>query len=251
MEYTIQRLAALAGVTTRTLRYYDSIGLLKPKRREGSEYRVYGEQQVDRLQQILFYREMGMELAVIRETLDADSFQQLAALESHLERLLEKKKRMEQLIETVTKTMEKEKGRIVMTDQEKFEGFKKEKLQKNEEIYGTEIREKYGAEQVEKSNAKWMQLTEEAYREMEQTEKQLLALLQQAVKKGESPKSTFGKEAAELHKKWLSFIWTFYTPEAHRGLVEMYVADERFRTYYDREREGCAQFLKNAVQYHM
>ena len=84
MEYSIQQLARLSGVTTRTLRWYDKIGLLKPSRVAESGYRYYGSEQVDRLQDILYYRALGVELARIRECLDDPSFDRLAALQSHL-----------------------------------------------------------------------------------------------------------------------------------------------------------------------
>ena len=95
MTYTIKKLAALAGVSIRTLRYYDEIQLLIPKRMKNSEYRIYEEAEVDRLQQILFYREMGLELSAIKEILDAESFEQMAALKSHLVELQKKRKRLD------------------------------------------------------------------------------------------------------------------------------------------------------------
>ena len=84
MEYSIQELSRLSGVTTRTLRWYDQIGLLKPSRVAESGYRYYGRAEVDRLQDILYYRALGVELARIKECLDDPSFDRLAALERHL-----------------------------------------------------------------------------------------------------------------------------------------------------------------------
>ena len=98
MEYSIQQLSRLSGVSTRTLRWYDEIGLLKPGRVAGSGYRYYGPAQVDRLQDILFYRALGVELARIRECLDAPSFDRLAALRQHLAALQAQKARLEDLI---------------------------------------------------------------------------------------------------------------------------------------------------------
>ena len=71
MEYTVKALSKIAGISPRTLRYYDQIGLLSPGRKEFSDYRLYGKKEVDRLQQILFYRELGVELADIKEILDS------------------------------------------------------------------------------------------------------------------------------------------------------------------------------------
>ena len=98
MEYSIQELSRLSGVTTRTLRRYDQIGLLKPSRVAESGYRYYGRAEVDRLQDILYYRALGVELARIKECLDDPSFDRLAALRNHLTALEAEQERLEQLI---------------------------------------------------------------------------------------------------------------------------------------------------------
>ena len=109
MEYTVKKLAALAKVSPRTLRYYDEIGLLNPARINSSGYRIYGTNEVDRLQ-ILFYRALGIELAEILQVLDAPDFDSLTTLKSHREQLLLKKKQIDDLINTVTKTIESREG---------------------------------------------------------------------------------------------------------------------------------------------
>ena len=95
MEYTVQKLGSLAGVSTRTLRYYDEIGILKPARINSSGYRIYGQGEVDRLQQILFYRELGISLENIKEIVTAPSFDGATALKEHRKKLLEKKEQLE------------------------------------------------------------------------------------------------------------------------------------------------------------
>src|SRR3954468_11887763 len=105
MEYTIQKLASLAGVSTRTLRYYDEIGILKPARINSSGYRIYGQAEVNRLQQILFYRELGVNLESIKEIVTAPSFDGTKALREHREKLLEKKEQLDKLITNVDKTI--------------------------------------------------------------------------------------------------------------------------------------------------
>lgn len=247
MIYTIKRLAELAGISTRTLRYYDEIQLLTPKRMEGSEYRIYEEAEVDRLQQIMFYREMGLELSAIKKILDAESFEQMTALKSHLTELQKRRKQLDLLIDNVTKTIQKEEGARKMSDQEKFQGFKEELIRENEEKYGEEIRSKYGEETVAESNAKMMNLSEEEYQHMTSLDSELSKCLQAAVLLGADPKSNEGKKAAELHREWLRISMPNYTPEVHKGLAEMYVADERFTEYYDKETAGCAHFLRDAI----
>lgn len=135
-----------------------------------------------------------------------------------------------------------------MKNREKFEEFKKELLQENEEKYGTEIREKYGEDTVAESNAKMMNLSMEEYDAMQKIGAEINARLEKAVQAGEEPAGTEGQEIAALHKKWLSYTWPKYSGQAHAGLVQMYVADERFRMYYDGNVEGCAAFLKAAVE---
>ena len=110
MEYSIQELSRLSGVTTRTLRWYDQIGLLKPSRVAESGYRYYGRAEVDRLQDILYYRALGVELARIKECLDDPSFDRLAALRSHLTALEAERERLEKVIRSVKDTSERKKG---------------------------------------------------------------------------------------------------------------------------------------------
>lgn len=97
MEYTIQKLSQMAGISTRTLRYYDEIGLLKPARINSSGYRIYGAGEVDRLQQILFYRELGFSLGTIKEIISSPSFDRMQALKEHREQLLEQRAQLDLL----------------------------------------------------------------------------------------------------------------------------------------------------------
>ena len=124
----------MAKVSPRTLRYYDEIGLLKPARINSSGYRIYGEREVDRLQQILFYRALGIELAEIIRILDAPGFDSLTALKSHREQLLLKKKQIDDLINTVTRTIESKEGKKTMEDHEKFKGLFKTRLMKTRTV---------------------------------------------------------------------------------------------------------------------
>ncbi len=103
VEYAIQELANLSGVSTRTLRYYDEIDLLKPARTNEAGYRFYGQKEVDLLQQILFYRALDMKLATIQQILRAPDFQHKEALESHRIALLQRKEQLEKLLQTVEK----------------------------------------------------------------------------------------------------------------------------------------------------
>lgn len=246
MEYTIQKLGNLAGVSTRTLRYYDEIGLLKPARTSSSGYRIYGQREVDLLQQILFYRELGLSLEDIRSIVTKPGFDGTRALREHRNQLLDKRKQLDALITNVEKTMASQEGRITMSDREKFEGFKRQLIDENEQKYGQEIREKYGEATVEKSNRKLMNMTEEEYEKVTQLANEVNATLAEAFKTGD-PAGELAQKAADLHKQWLTFYWSEYSKEAHAGLAQMYVDDERFTAYYDKDQPGTAEFLRDAV----
>ena len=246
MEYTVQKLGNMAGVSTRTLRYYDEVGILKPARINSSGYRIYGQVEVDRLQQVLFYRELGVSIEEIKDIVTSETFDITTALREHHEKLLTKRHQLDQLIANVEKTMSMSEGRIKMSDKEKFEGFKKNMVEENEKKYGKEIREKYGEDSVKASNAKMMKMTEVQYAEFEQVGKELEDTLEAAYQTGD-PAGELGQKAAELHRKWLSFTWNSYSKEAHAGLARMYVEDERFTAYYDKKQPGTAVFLRDAI----
>lgn len=246
MEYSIQKLGKLAGVSTRTLRYYDEIGLLKPLRINSSGYRIYGKAEVDRLQQILFYRELDVSLEKIKEIMISPSFDGLKALKEHHIQLVEKKDQLNKLIESVEKTIKMKEGKIEMTDKEKFEGFKRNMIEENERKYGAEIREKYGNNAVEKSNQKVKNMTEEQYAEVEQLSINVQENLKDAMKT-KDPSSELAQKTADLHRQWLCYFWDGYSKEAHAGLAQMYVDDERFTAYYDKIEPGAAVFLRDAI----
>ncbi|MGF7057954.1 MerR family transcriptional regulator [Brassicibacter mesophilus] len=246
MEYTVQKLGNLAGISTRTLRYYDEIGILKPARINSSGYRIYGKDEVNRLQQILFYKELGISLESIKEIISSPSFDRARALREHRERLLEKRKQLDLLLANVDKSIALTEGRIKMSDREKFEGFKQKMIDDNEKKYGERIREKYGDEIVNQSNKKLKDITEEQYTEMEKLGKRVIDTLKAAYATGE-PEGELAQRAADLHRQWLNYFWKGYTKEAHAGLAQMYVDDEKFTAYYDKEQPGLAVFLRDAV----
>lgn len=245
MEYTIKKFAKLASLTTRTLRYYDEQGLLSPSRSSVNGYRLYGKAEVDKLQHILFYRELGMPLTDIKKILSKEEFDSAATLESHLESLISKRAQLDALIATVEKTILTKKGKSTMTDQEKFQGFEK-MIADNESKYGKEIRQKYGESTVDRSNAKLKGMTPEQYTTVENLTAELNTALKLAFEQGD-PASEAAQKACELHKKWLCCFWDSYSREAHIGLAQMYVDDPRFTAHYDKIAPGCAIFLRDSL----
>ena len=218
MEYSINELSKIAKISTRTLRYYHEINLLEPKRINSSGYRIYGEYEIDKLQQILFYKSMGFKLEDIKNIVNSPSFDIMTALNNHKKELIRRREEIDLLIENVEKTINYKKGEIKMSNKEKFEAFKKDLINKNEE----------------------------EFKEFKELEKQIIETLKDAMEEN-NPSGEKAQKACELHKKWLGYTWNFYTKEAHRNLGEMYVADERFKKYYDDNKKGMSEFFRNAL----
>lgn len=135
-----------------------------------------------------------------------------------------------------------------MADREKFEAFKKNAVKENEEKYGAEIREKYGDEEVDASNRKLLNMSKDEYQRFTHLGNEILERLKAGVFSKIQPESEEAKKIAALHKEWLCMTWKSYSPQAHKGLAMMYIADERFTAYYDKEVGGCAELLEAAIR---
>ena len=246
MEYTVNKLSKLSGVSARTLRYYDEIGLLKPAKIAPSGYRLYGYDELNTLQQILFYRELGFPLEEIKAILYAADYDMELSFRKHLNELTKKRKRLDMLISNVTKSMSALKGDITMTDSEKFEGFKQALIDENEKKYGSEIRKKFGDEPVNVSNSKLKGMTKKQYEDGERLRQEYENKLKAAFETGD-PNGKLAQSACDLHRQWLCLYNPSYSKEYHMGLGEMYIADERFKAYYEKIVPGCAEFFRNAI----
>ena len=239
MEYTVKSLAKIAGISSRTLRYYDEIDLLKPCRISSSGYRIYGEEEVNTLQQIMFYKEMGLPLEKIKEIILNKDFNQKNALIAHRNKLKEEQLRIETLLRNVEKTIKSMEGDLVMSN-------KRDLIEKNEKKYGKEVREKYGNESVDESNRRISKLSESEWNDLESLSNKVNESIKEAMLL-ENPNSEEAKKAVKLHKAWLDHYGN-YSKEAHIGLGEMYVYDDRFKKYYeDNVGEGAAEFLRDAI----
>ncbi|OCS88265.1 MerR family transcriptional regulator [Caryophanon tenue] len=243
--YTIKQLADLSGVTTRTLRHYDAIGLFQPTSYSDAGYRLYAPEQTLVLQQILLYRDMGLSLPQIQAFITDEQFSLEQALQNHYVALQQQAKQLEQKMHTVEKTLQYIKGEVTMTQHEQFEGFKKQQIEQNEQAYGQEIRQKYGEESVMAAYGKMKDMTEVQYEAAQRLESQVFSLLRDMLVAQDDETML---EIAELHKRWLSMYWPKYTTVAHAGLASMYIADERFTAYYDeRAGVGATQLLYEAI----
>lgn len=247
--YTIRQMAEIAGVSARTLRYYDSIGLLKPAFTNEAGYRFYGEREIDLLQQILFYRERGMDLQNIHDIIYKEDFDIMAAMEDHLKELKTKRKHMDSLICLVERSILSMKGEKQLTDIEKFQAFKENVVRKHEEMYGEEARKMYGDDEIDAAQQKILHMSQEEYERFQSLGNEIKERLKEAVQNDISPESEEGGRIVALHKEWSGMTWKKYTEEAHKAIANMYIMDERFRAYYDAEVSGCAEFLEKAVRY--
>jgi len=246
MAYLINELSKIAGVSARTLRYYDEIGLMCPKYND-SGYRIYHSEDVDQLQQILFYKTLGFSLKAIKMIINAPDFHLLTALENHLEQIVTERQRLDQLIITLKKSIAEQKGAYQMKDNEKFKGFKQSLIHQNETLYGKEIRAAYGEERINQSNAQLMKMSEKTYHDTKALEQSILDNLYEAYQT-KNPRSPLAQKTVEQHRKWITAWWGYYNFDAHQSLAQMYVDDERFRQYYDKKQKGLAEFLRDAIQ---
>ena len=188
-------------------------------------------------------------MKTIQRIIYDENFDMLNAMEEHLQALEKQKKETENLILTVKKTIQSMKGECEMSNKEKFQALKEKAVRENEEMYGAEAREKYGDEEVHTFNQKMLNMTEVQWERFKELEKVILMRLEEAVEHKTEAESEAAKTIVELHKEWLCMTWKQYSAEAHKGVAMMYVADERFTKYYDRNVQGCARLLCKAVQY--
>ncbi len=244
VNYRTSEIAKISGVSARTLRYYDEIDLLKPNKVDDNGYRIYTDNEVDKLQMILLYREMGMPLEEIRALISSDDFDKEKALESHLITLFEKKTLLEKMIYNVTQTIKSQKEGTQMSNSEKFIGL--EIIAENESKYGEELRAKYGEELINKSFEKVRKGNYEDLQYVSDLANQSLI----TAFKTNDPASKEAFTACENHKNLLLMTWAddTYTIERHMALVEGFTADERFTNYYENLEKGLMGFFYKAMQ---
>ncbi|HZG54993.1 MerR family transcriptional regulator [Paenibacillus sp.] len=237
----VSEVAALVGISVRTLHHYDEIGLLTPGHVTEAGYRMYDDGDLERLQQILFLRELDLPLKKIRDVLDAPDFDRERALELHRKLLLEKRDRLDKVLATLEKTIRHAKGEISMTNEEKFEGFD---FSRNP--YEQEARERWGDRAVDASNAKVQSLTKEQQQALGE---RMGAIYERLAALRHGPAD--GDEAQEAIRAWYEFLngsfGHHYSLEAFKGLGQMYVDDERFTNNIDKHGEGLATFMRDAM----
>lgn len=239
---TVRQLAQTAGVSVRTLHHYDKIGLLKPGIRAESRYRYYGNQEALRLQQILLYREMGMELSAIREILDDPGFDVLEALKNHRAALKKQRERLQTLLCTIDTTiLSLEQKQETMDYREFYKGFTAEEA----EAYRKEAEERWGKEVIAESHDRLRKLSKNEWEELMAFGGQLNEQLAAHVGVSD-PASPDVQQLISLH---FDFIGKHFdvTREIYRSLGNMYAEDGRFHAYYDNYHPKLAEFLRDAI----
>lgn len=244
MSYSVGQVAGFAGVTVRTLHHYDDIGLLVPSERSHAGHRRYSDADLDRLQQILYYRELGFpleEVAALLDDPDADPREHLRRQHELLTARIEKLQKMAAAVEHA---MEARKMGINLTPEERFEVFG----DKDPEQYAEEAERRWGGTEAYAESqrraaaytkADWKRLKAEA----DDWSERYVALMAA----GGTPTGEAAMDLAEEHRAHIG-TWYYECPyEMHRCLGEMYVSDERFKAFYDAMRPGLAEHLRDAI----
>jgi DNA-binding transcriptional MerR regulator len=231
----------MAGVSVRTLHHYDHIGLLEPPARTAAGYRLYGETELLRLQQILFFKELDLPLSEVRSILDDPEFDQVRALQAHRRMLEGRVERLAQLLQTVDKTIQKlTEDTMSMTDEELYEGFTKEQIER----YKREAREMYDPALVKESQRR--------VGKMSKTQWEAVKLEGDEVTRGIAglmDREPGDPEVQALIARHHAWIENFYPASAdvYRGLGQLYTSHPEFRAFYDRYRPDLADFMAAAM----
>ena len=244
MSHTVGAVARLAGVTVRTLHHYDEIGLLTPGGRSDAGYRRYDEADLERLQRILFYRELGFGLDDIRTAMTDGGADASAHLRRQHEMLLERIRRLERMVAAVEKALEARTMGINLTPEERFEVFG----DFDPDAHAAEVTERWGhtdayresQRRVSRSKADWERIKAEGA-----AATNALVAAMRAGKPADSPEAMDG---AEAHRRQISDWFYDCTHEIHVGLAEMYLADPRFTATYEGIASGLAQYVHDAIK---
>jgi len=238
--YTIKELADLAGVTTRTLHYYDQIGVLIPAEIGSNGYRYYDHDNLLRLQQILFYRELDVPLKEINYILSRPDFQLLPALINHQDAIRNKVKRYQELLGTIQKTIGSLQGEQNMAEEGYFKGF-------DEIQYEEETRDRWGhTPQYKESQRKWSSYSKDQKEEIKREGGRITLRMVTENPEVRSDDPDVQKAVGDYYAYLNQY---FYTCEVEflRTLADMWVEDPRFAVNYERIREGGAAFVREAV----
>ncbi|GMK40197.1 MerR family transcriptional regulator [Paenibacillus sp. CCS19] len=249
MYYKVKEVAKLAGISVRTLHHYDEIGLLKPSEVGDNGYRRYSEEDLERLQQVLFFKEMDLPLQEVRLILDDPAYDRQQMLRIHKELLLKKKHRLEQIIQSVEQTLQSIEGGYSMSKQDMFEPFDMKEIEEHQQKYGKEAEERWGGTDAYKESARrTSKFTEEDWRRIKEFNAELNRKLIERMPFG--PADEEAQRLVASHRQHLTDNFYDCSTEMYRGLGEMYVNDPRFTANIDKHQEGLAAFWRDAIVIH-
>lgn len=248
--YSVKQLAKLAGVTPKALHVYDRIGLLKPAERTYSRYRLYGEKEFLKLQQILFYKELDFPLKEIRSVLDDPDFNLIQALEGHKKMLSAKTLRIKTLIKTIENTINSLKNKTMLNPEELYDGLSKEEALN----YRNEAISNYGEEVVTHAEKHLTSLDKTEMRALVVRQKELGKAFYLA--KDSAPDSENVQEIVHQHylntrKLWGTQDAADKQAEAYSGLGQLYLTDERFTSEYGDPEPGFRTFISEAMSFYV
>jgi MerR family transcriptional regulator, thiopeptide resistance regulator len=241
--YTVKKLAATAGVSIRTLHYYDQAGLLKPDFRSSNGYRHYSGDAVIKLQQIMFFRELDFSVEDIKKIMSKPDFSVLQALEDHRILLKKRQKRLKELLATVDRTAKKLKGDKEMSTKDYYKGFSDEQIEK----YRREVKERWGEKVLEESEARVMKLGKKKMEALQAEGGAIFKAITDNIAKGyDSP------EVQLEINKWRAWLEHFhhYSDEAVLGLGQMYSQHPDFAAFYRKINKDLPDFLTKAIEYY-
>jgi DNA-binding transcriptional MerR regulator len=244
VSYSVGQVAGFAGVTVRTLHHYDDIALLAPSERSHAGHRRYSDADLDRLQQILFYRELGFPLEEVAALLDDPAADPRAHLRRQHELLTARIEKLRKMAAAVEQAMEARKMGINLTPEERFEVFG----DKDPEQYAEEAEERWGGtEAYAESQRRAAGYTKDDWKRMQAEVADWSERYSGLMAAGEPPASEAAMDLAEEHRRHICG-WFYECPyDMHRSLGEMYVSDERFKAFYDSMRPGLAEHLRAAI----
>ena len=242
--YTVGRVADLSGVTIRTLHHYDEIGLLSPSGRSAADYRIYEDSDIERLQRILFYRELGFALEEISTIVDDPRTDALGHLCRQRGLLRERIERLSAMVDAIDYEMEARSMDMRLTPEERLEVFGEFRP----EDYAEEAEQRWGeTEAYKESNRRVSKYDKEDWQRLKAEGEEVQDRLAAALEAGLAPDSEEAMAAVEAHRQHISRWFYECTYDMHRGLAEMYVSDERFRSHYDTQTPGLAGFIREAA----
>jgi DNA-binding transcriptional MerR regulator len=243
--YTVIEVARLSGVSVRTLHHYDEIGLLKPDSVGANGYRYYGREELLRLQQILFHRELGFALDEIASILDAAGFDKAGALRAHRERLQAERRRFGRLVKTIDETLALIEGASDMKETAMFKGFDPQKQAEHEAW----ISERYGADKVATSKAGMKGWKQGDFDAAQADVGEIEAAMAKALTDGLPADCATVRALMKRHHAWVERMWNRKAPaEAYAGLGRLYQDHPEFRARYEDRAAGLTDYLAEAMR---